>query len=379
MNPFNEEVIINDNLQVNGSSNEVQVIVKGYSGQSEALQQWQDSSASILAEIDADGHLLVGDQDATIDSLIESHNLDDANKPARGFHAKGSLTGALSNLVSWVVQELVLKGNGGISALHRALRVQATNENTGAMETGADVRAGDFEVINSGGNDTINHLEMSALRARVTNQSTKYLDKAYGLKVEITDDGNANEVYAIHTDNGVVHLGDLLELVELSPATNPPSGTVWIYPKSDGNLYARFHDGSSGDEKNLSGGAPTSHTHTLADITDRGDLAALDTVDTAEIEDGAVTKAKLNANTDMTGASSSVNGTRGTVPQPVAGDDEKYLRGDGTWADIAGGSGGTAFDQTITTTYSLASGKQVVLAMLEIDSQFTNDGLVLIA
>ena len=40
----------------------------------------------------------------------------------------------------------------------------------------------------------------------------------------------------------------------------------------------------------------------------------------------------------MTGATSSSAGTAGYVPTPAAGDDEKFLRGDGTWAD-AGGSG----------------------------------------
>lgn len=40
----------------------------------------------------------------------------------------------------------------------------------------------------------------------------------------------------------------------------------------------------------------------------------------------------------MTGATSSTAGTAGYVPAPVAGDDEKFLRGDGTWATVAGSS-----------------------------------------
>lgn len=44
----------------------------------------------------------------------------------------------------------------------------------------------------------------------------------------------------------------------------------------------------------------------------------------------------------MTGASPTVAGTRGLVPAPQANDNEKYLRGDGTWgspvADVAWGS-----------------------------------------
>lgn len=37
----------------------------------------------------------------------------------------------------------------------------------------------------------------------------------------------------------------------------------------------------------------------------------------------------------FTGATASANGTAGTVPAPTAGDEEKYLKGDGTWASAA--------------------------------------------
>lgn len=43
------------------------------------------------------------------------------------------------------------------------------------------------------------------------------------------------------------------------------------------------------------------HTHVVANVTDAGDLASLDTVDTAEIEDGAVTPAKLDRAYSETG------------------------------------------------------------------------------
>lgn len=36
----------------------------------------------------------------------------------------------------------------------------------------------------------------------------------------------------------------------------------------------------------------------------------------------------------MTGASSSANGTNGLVPAPSAGDQDKYLKADGTWGSI---------------------------------------------
>lgn len=41
---------------------------------------------------------------------------------------------------------------------------------------------------------------------------------------------------------------------------------------------------------------------------------------------------------DMTGAGASTAGTHGLVPAPAAGDNEKFLRGDGTWQTVSGGS-----------------------------------------
>lgn len=38
--------------------------------------------------------------------------------------------------------------------------------------------------------------------------------------------------------------------------------------------------------------------------------------------------------TDMTGATTSADGAHGLVPQPLAGDEAKFLKGDGTWDDV---------------------------------------------
>lgn len=45
----------------------------------------------------------------------------------------------------------------------------------------------------------------------------------------------------------------------------------------------------------------------------------------------------------MTGASTQSAGTSGLVPAPASGDQEKYLRGDGTWAAAGGGGAGATF------------------------------------
>lgn len=51
----------------------------------------------------------------------------------------------------------------------------------------------------------------------------------------------------------------------------------------------------------------------------------------------------------FTGADSITGGTSGLVPAPSAGDEEKFLKGDGSWDTIPGGGGGTV-DQTYDPT-----------------------------
>lgn len=65
--------------------------------------------------------------------------------------------------------------------------------------------------------------------------------------------------------------------------------------------------------------------------------------------------------TDMQGASASTAGTHGLVPQPQAGDQDKYLRANGTW-DYAGNDSLVAFVETTSTSArNYAVGDQFVL------------------
>lgn len=66
----------------------------------------------------------------------------------------------------------------------------------------------------------------------------------------------------------------------------------------------------------------------------------------------AGTNIQINGNTisatdttysTFTGATSSVPGAAGLVPAPAIGDDTKYLKGDGTWDTVSGGSSNTVF------------------------------------
>ena len=52
----------------------------------------------------------------------------------------------------------------------------------------------------------------------------------------------------------------------------------------------------------------------------------------------------------MKGATAEADGTTGTVPVPKAGDQNKFLRGDGTWAESSGGNSSDNTPYTITTS-----------------------------
>ena len=86
--------------------------------------------------------------------------------------------------------------------------------------------------------------------------------------------------------------------------------------------------------------------------------------DTSDLTNGAgyITSSSLPG--DMTGATSSTAGAHGLVPAPAAGDQDKVLKGDGTWGDAAataivayingayGGSWTSAFQVYTTSAYT---------------------------
>lgn len=113
--------LFNDAVVIDGAQDIEQLVVQGHTTQTQPLQEWQASSGDPLARLTGDGRLQIGSFDngvmATDESLIEAHRLEtDADAPKRGLHLKGALSGPLSGLVAWVVQELTLKGSSGVAA-----------------------------------------------------------------------------------------------------------------------------------------------------------------------------------------------------------------------------------------------------------------------
>lgn len=74
----------------------------------------------------------------------------------------------------------------------------------------------------------------------------------------------------------------------------------------------------------------TAAAGSATDAAGSADAAAQSATDAA----ASAQQAAQQAATDMTGATASADGSHGLVPRPLAGDETKFLRGDGAWANV---------------------------------------------
>lgn len=84
-------------------------------------------------------------------------------------------------------------------------------------------------------------------------------------------------------------------------------------------------------------------------------------------------KGKAADNT-FVGATSAAPGSKGLVPQPQAGDDTKFLKGDGTWTTVSAGP--TVVQTTGQSTTDVMSQKAVtdIIGNVETILQTLNSG-----
>ena len=93
--------------------------------------------------------------------------------------------------------------------------------------------------------------------------------------------------------------------------------------------------------------AATSETNAAASATAAASSASSAAQEATNAAASAAEAARVAA-TDMTGATASAAGTRGLVPTPAAGDNAKFLGGDGTWKDVPAELSGLT-DVTLTS------------------------------
>lgn len=330
---INDDVEIQGNLEVQGNTLTSQLNIEGDSLE-DPLQTWKDSAGNLLARMTAEGQLQVGSfvegtgAFGTGESHIEVYrDENDTGKPTRGMNITGGLADngidPLEDPISWVVQELTLKGSQGVKAPHTVLRLGLTNDNTGPTNDGGALHGADVQVFNKGGGSGANAIpDVAGINVSITNQDGGNIVNAYGIKVNITDENAPSQIqsaYALQA-NGIVELLTPSKV----PTTNPPAETVWIYVKSDGKLYARISTGEYLLTNVQTGQQVQIHTH--QDANNGGQLNASNIFNA-----GTVPISRLPL---MSGATSGAAGLAGMVPQPVAGENKKVLTGAGIWDSI---------------------------------------------
>ena len=255
--------IFNDSVLIDGSQDVEQLRVQGNTTQNQPLQTWEDSAGDALVQVTADGRVQLGDDlgFASPDALIEAHRAEASTaKPKRGFHSLGQISDSLTNIAQWIVQELEVRGANNLSALQTALRVRASNMNTGTPSAGAELRAADIEVINDATAGSAALPLATGLQVAVTNAAGKTITQATGLHVKLDNSGTITTPYAIFTEGaGVTHLDDYVEMKRPAAAPGTPvTDYLRVYSKADGKLYAKNWLGVEYDLTGGSGGGGAS-------------------------------------------------------------------------------------------------------------------------
>ena len=297
---------------IDGDVDAIQLRVQAHTTQSNPLQTWEDDAGTALAQMTGDGRLEVGDTASmtTDESLIEGHSEGtSASDIQRGLNLYGKFTGAISNGIAWLMSELELPGTGIISGIHAALRSKLTHDNDGNDSSAADLRAADFEAINQSGSSGTPVGDMTGVHARVDNQAGAYLTNARAVAAQIANGSGADIETAV-----------ALEVL----ATENPSGTIDTLV---GLEIADVDDGT--DNYAIRTGAGKVKLGVLTTGLVKSVAGVVQNIDDEDDSDVV-----------MTGASDAEDGANGLVPQPLAGDEEKFLRGDGSWV-VPVGSGGS--------------------------------------
>lgn len=210
-----------DAVVVDGSQDIAQLRVQAHSSQNQALQAWEDAAGTPLAQMTHDGRLEIGNQavNGVAAALIEANqDLTATSAVKQGLQSRGIVggVGAVTEPITWSVQELEIGGTGGVDSNHTALSSKITHNNTGSSSA-AEMRAANFTVEN---NQALN--KAVAVRAEINNASVGNLTEAAAFEAVMPSAGSIGILYglhipdlptglnhyAIHTGRGPVHLGD---------------------------------------------------------------------------------------------------------------------------------------------------------------------------
>lgn len=138
------------------------------------------------------------------------------------------------------------------------------------------------------------------------------------------------------------------------------NGAGFITTAALANYYTKSETYSQGEVNSLINGLniPTKTSDLTNDGSD-GNSTYVEASDLATVATSGDYNDLINkpaSAVDFTGATASTAGVHGLVPAPAAGDQDKYLKADGTWATVQGG-GGTDGTFYISSGLSYAGGQ----------------------
>lgn len=208
----------------------------------------------------------------------------------------------------------------------------------------------------------------------------------------LTIQKNGTDVATFTANSSTNQTANITVPTDTSDLTN---GAGFITTAALANYYTKSETYSQQEVNSLISGivVPTKTSDLTNDGSD-GNSTYVEADDLATVATTGAYSDLIGAPGDFTGATSSVAGASGLVPAPAAGDDTKFLCGDGTWQTVQGGGGATtttfiwlngsmydsatnpvtfndviyAFDNGEVVIYDDDSGSKYVVVSAEIDS-----------
>lgn len=208
---------------------------------------------------------------------------------------------------------------------------------TSAVQTQINAKADDSGVVHTTGDESIAGTKTFTTKVVSPIVETGSAAANYFQCQKFRGEGNANTYYHAIDFGYANH--DQVDFYEY--------GGKWVFHKHTGSAQ------SSGDTvvgQILSTGW---NGPVVGNVTGNvtGNLTGTASKATADADGNTISSTYAKKTDIMTGATSSAAGTSGLVPAPAAGDETKFLRGDGTWvgstaAAVWGSLTGTLSDQT---------------------------------
>lgn len=193
----------------------------------------------------------------------------------------------------------------------------------------------------------------------------------------LTIQKNGTDVATFTANSSTNQTANITVPTDTSDLTN---GAGFITTAALSNYYTKSETYSQQEVNSLINTLPIpTKTSDLTNDGDDGVHAFLATDDVATVAttgdyDDLINQPIIPTYSDFTGATSSTAGAHGLVPAPAAGDEGKFLQGDGTWATVSTGQTYTAgngididanneisVDTTVVATQTDLSGKQDTL------------------